>query len=189
VEIIKNKPLYLCERISGIGFDKADAVARSVGISKNSDDRIAAGVKYVLTYNAMENGHVYLPLHKLVPTADKLLGCGEEKILKVIKNRAETGFFVIEYIDKSKCVYTSEYYKKEKYIADKLMRMQDVSHIVEVSDLDALIEKTEIENNIRYATHQRRAIAGAIGQRRLSVDGRPRNGTKQTVVRAINPHI
>lgn len=184
VEIIKNNPYILCERINGIGFDKADAVARSVGISKNSDDRIAAGVKYVLTYNAMENGHVYLPLHKLVPTADKLLGCGEEKILKVIKNRAETGFFVIEDIDKSKCVYTSEYYKKEKYIADKLMRMQDVSHIVEVSDLDVLIEKTEIENNIRYATHQRRAIAGAIGNAVFLLTGGPGTG-KTTVVRAI----
>ena len=184
VDIIKNNPYILCERVSGIGFEKADAVARTVGISKNSEDRIAAGVKYVLTYNAMENGHVYLPLSKLVPTADKLLGCGEEKILKVIKKRADTGFFVIEDIDKSKCVYTCEYYTKEKYIADKLMRMEQVSHIVEIENLDALIEKTEIENNLRYATLQRRAIAGAVGNAVFLLTGGPGTG-KTTVVRAM----
>jgi len=184
VDIIKNNPYILCERVSGIGFEKADSVARTVGISKNSEDRIAAGVKYVLDYNAMENGHVYLPLSKLVPTADKLLDCGEDKILKVIKSRVETGFFVIEDIDKSKCVYTSEYYAKEKYIADKLMKMEEVSHIVEVENLDALIEKTEIENNLRYAALQRRAIAGAVGNAVFLLTGGPGTG-KTTVVRAM----
>ena len=184
VDMIKNNPYILCERISGIGFEKADAVARSVGISKSSEDRIAAGVNYVLNYNAMENGHVFLPLSKLVPTADKLLGCGEEKILKVIKKRAETGFFVIEDIDKSKCVYTSDLYKKEKYIADKLISMERVSHIVEVANLDALIERTEIENDIKYAPHQRRAISGAVNNAVFLLTGGPGTG-KTTVVRAM----
>ena len=184
VDMIKNNPYILCERVSGIGFEKADAVARSVGISKNSEDRIAAGVKYVLTYNAMENGHVYLPLSKLVPTADKLLNCGEDKILKVIKKRIDTGFFVVEDIDKSTCAYTSEYYTKEKYIADKLISMERVSHIVEVADLDALIEKTEIENDIRYATLQRRAITGAVNNAVFLLTGGPGTG-KTTVVRAM----
>lgn len=184
VDIIKNNPYILCERINGIGFEKADAVARSVGISKSSEDRIAAGVNYVLSYNAQENGHVFLPLSKLVPTADKLLGCGEEKILKVIKKRAETGFFVIEDIDKSKCVYTSDLYKKEKYIADKLISMERVSHIVEVANLDALIERTEIENDIKYAPHQRRAISGAVNNAVFLLTGGPGTG-KTTVVRAM----
>lgn len=184
VDLIKNNPYILCERINGIGFEKADAVARSIGVPKNSEDRIASGIKYVLTYNSIENGHVYIPLSKLVPTADKLLMCGEEKILSVIKKRTASGMFVIEDIDKSKCVYTKESYEKERYIADKLLKMESVSHVYGISDLDALIEKIEIENNIRYASLQRRAINGAVGNSVFLLTGGPGTG-KTTVVRAM----
>ncbi len=184
VEMIKENPYILCERISGIGFEKADAVARRVGISKQSEDRIAFGIKYVLTYNAAENGHVYLPLHKLVPTADKLLMCGEENILKVLKKRVEQGMFVVKSIDKFKCVYTKELYDKEAYIAKKLLALESVSHIVPINDIDALIERTELENEIKYEALQRRAIYGAVNNSVFLLTGGPGTG-KTTVVRAI----
>lgn len=184
VDIIKNDPYILCERISGIGFDKADEVARSLGIPRNSDGRIAAGVKYVLTYNASENGHVCLPLSKLVPTADKLLHSGEDKILGVIKDRAKSGFFVIKDIDGAKFVYTFEMAEKEDYIAKKLCELEDVSHVMEIANLDALIEKTETENDIRYASMQRRAIEGAVTNSVFLLTGGPGTG-KTTVVRAM----
>jgi len=184
VEMIKENPYILCERINGIGFEKADAVARRVGISKRSEDRIAFGLKYVLTYNASENGHVYLPLHKLVPTADRLLMCGEEMILKVLKKRIEQGMFVVKNIDKFKCVYTSELYEKETYIAKKLLALESVSHVIPLNDLDVLIERTELENNIKYESLQRRAIYGAVNNSVFLLTGGPGTG-KTTVVRAI----
>ncbi|MBO4354122.1 MAG: ATP-dependent RecD-like DNA helicase [Clostridia bacterium] len=184
VEMIKENPYVLCERISGIGFEKADAVARRVGLSKQSEDRIAFGIKYVMTYNAAENGHVYLPLHKLVPTADKLLACGEENILKVLKKRVESGMFVIKDIDRFKCVYTSEMYQKETYIAKKLIALESVAHIVPLKDLDVLIERTELENGLKYESLQRRAIYGAVNNSVFLLTGGPGTG-KTTVVRAI----
>ncbi|MBR0236395.1 MAG: ATP-dependent RecD-like DNA helicase [Clostridia bacterium] len=184
VDIIKENPYILCERVPGIGFDKADSVARSVGVGKNSENRIAAGIKYVLTYNASENGHVFIPLEKLVPTANTLLGCGEDRILSVLKSRVETGFFVLENADRHLRVYTSELYTEEKYIADKLTELESVSHPVGIADLDALIEKTEIENGIVYETLQRRAIEGAVTNSVFLLTGGPGTG-KTTVVRAI----
>ena len=184
VDIIKNDPYILCERVSGIGFDKADAVAKSLGVPRNSDGRIAAGVKYVLTYNASENGHVCLPLSKLVPTADKLLHSGEDKILDVIKKRAETGYFVIKDIYKSKFVYVKELYEKEDYIAKKLHKLEEVSHIAEMRNLSALIERTELENDIRYADMQLRAIEGAATNSVFLLTGGPGTG-KTTVVKAM----
>ncbi|MBQ0126324.1 MAG: AAA family ATPase, partial [Clostridiales bacterium] len=184
VDIIKQNPYILCERIDGIGFEKADAIAREVGIAKNSRDRIAAGVKFVLSYNAMANGHVYLPLHKLVPTADKLLSCGENTILSVISERVETGDFVIEKIDKHDCVYTGAYYEEERYIAKKLNTLDGVNHIIDDSNLEALIQKAEFESGINYDARQHKAICDAVNNAVFILTGGPGTG-KTTVVRAI----
>lgn len=78
VDMIKANPYLLCDEISGIGFEKADAVARSLGIPKDSRERIAAGIKFVLTYNQYSSGHVYLPQNKLVETSCRLLSCSTD---------------------------------------------------------------------------------------------------------------
>lgn len=184
VDMIKKDPYILCERINGIGFDKADAVARKVGVSKDSNERIAAGVKFVLTYNSAENGHVFLPLHKLVPTADKLLSCGEDKILSVISKSVKSGSLVVVERDKSQCVYTSESYKKEQYIAKKMDILDRVDHSFSPDDLETLISKTELESGLRYAPLQVRAITGAVNNAVFLLTGGPGTG-KTTVVRAI----
>ena len=184
VDIITKNPYILCERVHGVGFEKADAIAKKVGIKRNSRDRIAAAVKLVLTYNAMENGHVYIPLEKIPPTADKLLKCGEDLILSVIYERVESGMFVIDEIDKSKCVYTADYYQKERYIAKKLDELEKTNHFFDERNIDALIERSEVENQIRYAPMQRRAISGAVSNSVFLLTGGPGTG-KTTVVKAI----
>ena len=184
VDMIKRDPYILCERVNGIGFDKADAVARKIGVSRDSSERIAAGVKFVLTYNSSENGHVFLPLHKLVPTADKLLSCGEEKILSVISSCVKSGRLVVVERDKIKCVYTKESYEKEQYIAKKMDLLDKVDHSFSSFDLETLISKTELESGLRYAPLQVRAISGAVNNAVFLLTGGPGTG-KTTVVRAI----
>ena len=66
VGIVRDNPYVLCEGEMGIPFDKADAIAASLGYPKDGEQRIRAGIEYILEYNAGANGHTCLPRGKLV---------------------------------------------------------------------------------------------------------------------------
>lgn len=57
----------------GLGFKKADEIAESIGIEKDSDFRRLAGLKYALML-ANRDGHTYLPLDKLIKAGERILG-------------------------------------------------------------------------------------------------------------------
>ncbi|MCP4592988.1 MAG: ATP-dependent RecD-like DNA helicase, partial [bacterium] len=57
--ILRQNPYRLTE-IRGIGFKRADHVARAMGVEVDDPNRIEAGVLYVLNEQA-RSGHVYVP--------------------------------------------------------------------------------------------------------------------------------
>ena len=42
----KHNPYRLCDEVDGIGFERADQMAMSLGLDPQSEDRIKSGVKY-----------------------------------------------------------------------------------------------------------------------------------------------
>lgn len=65
VNILKKNPYELIYEIGGIGFSKADAIAESVGIAKNSLFRIQAAIVYVLMQMGNAQGHCYSDIDML----------------------------------------------------------------------------------------------------------------------------
>ena len=66
------EPYRLASDVWGIGFKTADTIAASVGIAKDSPERIKAGLAYTLS-EAADDGHCYLPEPNLVTDAAKIL--------------------------------------------------------------------------------------------------------------------
>ena len=79
VETVKQQPYKLAADIWGIGFKTADTIAASVGIAKDSPERIKAGLAYTLS-EAADDGHCYLPEEPLVAEAAKILGVPADQI-------------------------------------------------------------------------------------------------------------
>ena len=75
-QTVKQQPYQLAADIWGIGFKTADTIAASVGIAKDSPERIKAGLAYTLS-EAADDGHCYLPEPTLVADAAKILGVPE----------------------------------------------------------------------------------------------------------------
>lgn len=184
VDVIKKNPYLLCDEISGVGFEKADAVARSLGMKSNSRERIASGIKFVLKYNRTQNGHVYLPMDKLTATSSGLLGCDAEAAENEIGALVMAGELVIEKIDGRKCIYLRDMYDAERYIARKLDLLETCEHRIDVMNISSLIERLEIENDITYAKLQKKAITDSINNGVFILTGGPGTG-KTTVSRAI----
>ena len=184
VDVIKRNPYILCDEINGIGFEKADSVARSLGIAKTSRERISAGIKFVLTYNESQNGHTYLPMDKLIETSCKLLGCDKETAEDELGALVMTGKLVLEKIDGRKCIYTRRMHDAENYIARKLDVIEETEHVTDVGNISALIEKMQIENDIVYAKTQKKAITDSINNGVFVLTGGPGTG-KTTISKAI----
>ena len=58
VDVAQKNPYRLCNEIDGIGFERADAMASSLGLSRDHIERVMSGLHYVLMQNGLQNGHV-----------------------------------------------------------------------------------------------------------------------------------
>lgn len=184
VERIKQNPYILCGEIYGVGFEKADAIAKDLGMKKNAPERIAMGLKYVLMHNAASNGHSFLPLDKLCAVAKRLLSCEMNEIEDEAAALETRGEIVCVRHEGMKYAYLRDYYEAEKYTAEKLCALDRAGKNLGEDNVLSLISMVERESNMEYAVLQKRAICQAASNGVFILTGGPGTG-KTTVVRAI----
>ena len=184
VDIAKSNPYRLCDEVDGIGFEKADRFASSLGVDPESGERLMSGVAYVLSSNAMQNGHVCLPRDKLVPAAAQLLHTDTEKIDRAIAAQLGTGKLVCRRFSGVDYLYTAADDRTEQYIADKLRLLDRLCPAVDGGDVQAFIWREEQEVGMSYAMGQKKAIFDALCHGVMIVTGGPGTG-KTTVVHAL----
>ena len=184
VDVAKRNPYVLCEEIEGIGFERADRMAMQLGIAADSPERLASGVCYMLSSNAQQNGHVCLPREKLIAAAARLLGADEAQVEEAVATLLrDRRIYAVGF--ESECyLYDRKMYEDEKYIAKKLLLLDRVCAVMDVSNINAFIRREEATSGIEYATQQRRAIFAALENGVMLLTGGPGTG-KTTVVRAL----
>ena len=72
IAVVKQNPYRLATDIFGIGFLKADHIAKELGFSDDSQVRVEAGVIYTL-HQLSEEGHVYFLYEPLVEKCREIL--------------------------------------------------------------------------------------------------------------------
>ncbi|MEZ4382024.1 MAG: ATP-dependent RecD-like DNA helicase [Nannocystaceae bacterium] len=70
--VLQRHPYRLAREVRGIGFLTADRIARALGVDMESDDRVDAGLVYVLE-QAESDGHCALPRDRLINAAVGIL--------------------------------------------------------------------------------------------------------------------
>ena len=184
VELAKKNPYRLCEEIEGIGFERADRMARDLGLATDSEDRICSGICYLLSSNAQANGHVCLPRDKTVQGAARLLGVDETDVNDALELLLAREKVHAERLGGIELLYDKKQYENEKYIATKLLLLDRVCPAMETANIGAFIDREQAETGVRYADLQRRAISDALENGVMLLTGGPGTG-KTTVVRAL----
>ncbi|MBP5610979.1 MAG: ATP-dependent RecD-like DNA helicase, partial [Clostridia bacterium] len=113
VGVIRENPYILCEETDTIGFDRADAIARNLGFPADAPERLAAGINYILRYNASVNGHVCLPIDRLVEAASEELGTDGETVRKTVVEQTAAGRLGSYTVDGTEYVFAREYGEDE----------------------------------------------------------------------------
>ncbi len=175
-------PYRLIESIDGIGFKKADEIAKNIGFDKNSDHRIKEGIIFCLQ-DAMKYGHVYLPKNELIRKAISLLGLSKDKY-KEIELIIDNNY---EIINDNNRIYLKYAYFTEGKIAYDLKRIEQsdcVDNTIVNELLDKNIRDLEKNLNIMFASQQKSAIKLAITNKVSIITGGPGTG-KTTITKAI----
>lgn len=124
VDMIKENPYRLCGEIYGVGFEKADEIALSLGVARDSDKRVEGAAAYILSRNASLHGHVFLPRASLVGGVSELLSIGEKPAEDAVSRMAAKRKIYIEEVEVSgrtvEACYLDTYYRAECEIARRL---------------------------------------------------------------------
>ncbi len=184
IDIIKTTPYRLCDDIPGIGFEKADRVAMSLGFSPESPERAEAGIVHTLNVASINGGHCYLPENELLEQASKILGV-EPNIVRIAAERLVS----VERLKKFPCgeimAYAlSELYSAEVYIAAKLHALSEHKFPFVLEGLEDQIAALEEKYGISYAPEQKEAICHALTGGVTVITGGPGTG-KTTIIKAI----
>jgi exodeoxyribonuclease V alpha subunit len=129
-QTVQQQPYKLASDVWGIGFKTADTIAASVGIAKDSPERIKAGLAYTLS-EAADDGHCYLPESRLVTDAAKILEVPADLIAPRVADLAAEEGAVIEILpvpgaaaaEPLRAVYLPPFFHAERSLATALRNL------------------------------------------------------------------
>ncbi len=182
LNLIRENPYILCGTVKGFTFERAEKLARDMGVSPSSENRNSAGILHIIRHNLL-NGHTCIPRRKLAVPASALLGISEEETELSVEYLLNRKMLISREIEDDEFVFLPEMFMAESSIA---ARMRNVLKFPpsKVLFADAEIEKTERKNGIFYAEKQKEAILTAAEKGLLILTGGPGTG-KTTAVRGI----
>lgn len=180
---VRENPFRLAFDVWGIGFLSADRLAQALGIGKDSDSRLQAGVRYVLEESG-NHGHVYLPREQLIAEAARRLEVDPEKIPPAIEQLAREGAIAIEHVSAGEAVYDANLLRAERAAASGFQRLIRFSSPALGIDPSKAISRYEQDAGIALAPQQAEAIRQALSTSLLVITGGPGVG-KTTLVRGI----
>lgn len=184
IDMIGSNPYRLCEEFTGIGFERADRLAQSMGIKPDSEFRIMSGIRYVLGENARSGGHSFLPYKKLCAASAATLGVTETSVCSAIEKMIGENRLIRCDISGLDAVFDRASYVCEQNISSKLLLLDRLCAHIDAGDVERFILRIEVEEGKHYASLQRRAIAAAVNSGVMILTGGPGTG-KTTVIRAV----
>ncbi|MGC8495057.1 MAG: AAA family ATPase [Syntrophobacteraceae bacterium] len=132
---IRQNPYLLADEVFGIGFKKADAIALSIGISRDSAVRAGACLRFVLSEAASE-GHTYLPVPDLAARVLEMIGSNNDALVHdAITDGLRSGKITSHPNPGEEHIYQSHLYNAEQAIAAKLRALASVPHAQLMSEL------------------------------------------------------
>lgn len=185
-EVIKTNPYQLISDVERVGFQTADKIAQEVGITKDSDFRIRAGIIYTLKEASNKSGHTALPDDILKKELLSLLGFDETYLEKVVCNIEDLIFLaeIKDYVvDNARYYMLYKSYLTEKTIARRLALLEAAHGGIEV-DFSEQIDKFEEMSGIKLHEKQREAVSNSLNSGVHVITGGPGTG-KTTIIKCI----
>ena len=190
---VREDPYTLADEVFGIGFVRADAIARSMGLAPDAHTRLRAGLLYTL--NQLANaGHTCAPRGLLVQTAGDLLKVeNPARLSAVLDAQIAGGHLISDTLPRGEFIYLPLYFYAERGAAQRLRAlataMSQLMRAAASAGGAALVERVARESQVALTAQQRDAVLAALTNKVSVLTGGPGTGkttTLRTVINALN---
>lgn len=177
LEVIRKDPYQLIGEINGIGFQRADEMALSMGYDFEDPGRLRAGIRYALQ-KYCETGHVYAQRETLIKNSSELLRASPELITYTLDRDLDEKWIIEE--ERAR-YYLPSLYISEKNIATRLVDM--TRHGVPASAFlpTGFAPSDRSPEGIVYTDMQKQAMNAALNNALLVLTGGPGTGKTTTL--------
>ncbi|MCX5816692.1 MAG: ATP-dependent RecD-like DNA helicase, partial [Proteobacteria bacterium] len=205
VKAVSENPYRLAMDIFGIGFITADKIAEKLGIPKDSQIRIEAGILYVLN-QLSDDGHVYYPYDLLITECSKILDVEEDRIPVALDSVSSQKKVVIEQLATRNsqlatqsplnppfgkggdggdwAVYLTRFHIAEVGIARHLTSLLTAPKQLRLINIDQAIDWVQGMLKITLSGKQIEAVKDSINSKLMVITGGPGTG-KTTIINSV----
>jgi len=189
-KIVEDNPYTLADEVYGIGFIRADEIARRMDVQVDDPNRLRAGLIYALNQLARD-GHVFAPRAELIKTAAELLRVEDTAN---VESRLDEQILRGELIADSSvqpgetAIYLPDYYEAEIGAVEHLRALRETDSAImktaAKTDWDDLLVKLAKEMDVSLTPQQQGAVRAALEGKVSVLTGGPGTG-KTTTLRMV----
>lgn len=183
---VQQNPYRLAEDIWGISFKIADKIAENMGIEKESQNRIKAGILFAIT-TTIGKGHIYAEVSSLKQETLELLELPETKVelLKpALYSLYEEDKIKLISHDKEHFVTLTRYYFAEKGLAQKVKHLIEYPPRFYVDPNKIYQELRDDQDKLVLNEDQQRGIISCLTNKVSIITGGPGTG-KTTMIKKL----
>lgn len=191
IEVISANPYQLAVDLNGIGFIKADAIAKSIGIAPDSPERIRAAIIYQIQQSE-ERGHCFQSSNQVKELLQASLGLPEHRINELVPEQLEllarAGSLLTETIkdgsEETLCHWRPDLMAAEQEIVDAFVRLMRRPVEQDPDRVNQWIKRYNEVSPSPLSQTQAQAVMHAVSSRVFILTGGPGVG-KTTTANAI----
>ncbi len=180
-ETLGVNPYLMIDKIKGVGFKRADMVAKGFGIATDDPHRVMAGIKFIMSSNEERKGDLFMMYDELIESSTILLGVMTGNVEEGVSDLKKRNEVVIEDIPE-RVVIPINNFLVEKSISRYLFRLNtsvDKTKAVKI-DPETVIDRLKL----KLTDEQKSAVESSLNNKVTIITGGPGTG-KTTIIRAI----
>ena len=185
IPLVNEDPYRLATDFYGIGFFSADKVALSIGLGKDSPQRITAGIKHVLAASR-EFGHCFLTESQILSQVQDLLELDlTDRLADYLRQMEQDKLLMVRELVLSnkteRCYYSKSLYFDELYVARRVSNAGSPPTI-DTQRVEDWIDRYCQASNISLSTEQAGAVKLIAGEKFSILTGGPGCGKTTTTL-------
>jgi exodeoxyribonuclease V alpha subunit len=181
IHVIQENPYVLADEIWGIGFFKADTIARNLGLPAESNFRLQSGLLHVLA-ESMREGHVFLPRQELLRKSWQILKLdGSDDLAQLLVLCLDGLIATSKIISEKEDCYLPWLYHYEKNSAQVLLNLLASPNKTDPKKLMNELLLFEKTHDLEYSEEQKEIIRTAVTHRLFVLTGGPGTGKTTTL--------
>ncbi len=186
IAIIQQNPYQLIYDIEGIGFERADLIAKSLGFEEDHPLRVKAMIMYLYQLMGVNYGHTFLYRDQLLDYLENTLNKRQ-----ALLSRETISSFLNELLDENILYMDEDVIKlgSVRYAETQIInRVKEAVNLdpqsIQTKQIDDYIKLYETKSDIILTTLQKQAVHKAMTSHFFILTGGPGTG-KTTVINAI----